>query len=95
MPKSLVTFLIALAIVDDLGAVAVIALFYTDNLNLAALAYAGVCTLFLVAEPGRHPQATALRDRGRSAVGRDVDERRPLHHRRDHSGFRDPDSPQV
>jgi NhaA family Na+:H+ antiporter len=49
VPKSLVTFLIALAIVDDLGAVAVIALFYTDNLNLAALAYAGVCTLFLVA----------------------------------------------
>lgn len=49
VPKSLVTFLIALAIVDDLGAVAVIALFYTDNLNLTALAYAGVCTLALVA----------------------------------------------
>jgi NhaA family Na+:H+ antiporter len=49
VPKSLVTFLIALAIVDDLGAVAVIALFYTENLNLVALAYAGACTLLLMA----------------------------------------------
>tara|TARA_B110000503_G_scaffold42977_2_gene70342 strand:+ start:3279 stop:4628 length:1350 start_codon:yes stop_codon:yes gene_type:complete len=49
VPKSLVTFLIALAIVDDLGAVAVIALFYTENLNLMALAYAAACTLLLMA----------------------------------------------
>ena len=49
IPKSLVTFLIALAIVDDLGAVAVIALFYTDDLNLVALAYAGGCTFLLLA----------------------------------------------
>lgn len=49
VPKSLVTFLIALAIVDDLGAVAVIALFYTEDLNLVALAYAGLCTLLLFA----------------------------------------------
>jgi len=48
VPKSLVTFLIALAIVDDLGAVAVIALFYTNDLNLLALSYAGGCTLLLV-----------------------------------------------
>jgi len=38
IPKSLLTFLVALAIVDDLGAVMVIALFYTDSLNLIALA---------------------------------------------------------
>ncbi len=37
VPKSLLTFLVALAIVDDLGAVTVIALFYTDALNLVAL----------------------------------------------------------
>ncbi|MCB1704275.1 MAG: Na+/H+ antiporter NhaA [Halioglobus sp.] len=49
VPKSLVTFLIALAIVDDLGAVAVIALFYTDDLNLVALAYAGGCIFLLLA----------------------------------------------
>ena len=47
VPKNLITFLIALAIVDDLGAVAVIALFYTASLNLAALAWAGVLTLLL------------------------------------------------
>jgi NhaA family Na+:H+ antiporter len=48
IPKSLVTFLIALAIVDDLGAVAVIALFYTASINLAALAYAGLFTLIML-----------------------------------------------
>ncbi len=32
IPKSLLTFLVALAIVDDLGAVIVIALFYTERL---------------------------------------------------------------
>ena len=30
--------LLALAIVDDIGAIAVIAVFYTDNIDLAALA---------------------------------------------------------
>lgn len=49
IPKSLVTFLIALAIVDDLGAVAVIALFYTADINLVALGYATGCTLLLMA----------------------------------------------
>ncbi len=48
VPRNLVTFLIALAIVDDLGAVAVIALFYTESLNHQALVYAGICTLVLV-----------------------------------------------
>ncbi len=47
VPKNLITFLIALAIVDDLGAVAVIALFYTESLNLVALAWAGVFTAIL------------------------------------------------
>lgn len=37
IPKNLLTFLVALAIVDDLGAVIVIALFYTETLNLSAL----------------------------------------------------------
>jgi len=40
VPKNLITFLIALAIVDDLGAVAVIALFYTASINMMALGYA-------------------------------------------------------
>ena len=40
IPKSLLTFLVALAIVDDLGAVLVIALFYTETLNYFALVVA-------------------------------------------------------
>lgn len=39
-PKSLMTFLIALAIVDDIGAVLVIAIFYTSDLHLMSLVWA-------------------------------------------------------
>jgi len=41
VPKALLMFLVALAIADDLGAVVVIAVFYTENLNLHALYIAG------------------------------------------------------
>lgn len=37
VPKGLAMFLVALAIVDDLGAVVVIALFYTAEINMSAL----------------------------------------------------------
>ena len=37
VPKALITFLVALAIVDDLGAVMVIAVFYTETLSMGAL----------------------------------------------------------
>ncbi len=46
---SLVTFLIALAIVDDLGAVVVIAVFYTEHIHLAPLVLAGISFLIMVA----------------------------------------------
>jgi len=47
IPISLKLFLVALAIVDDLGAVIVIALFYSDTLNIIGLALS-VFTLFLM-----------------------------------------------
>lgn len=58
IPRSLIIFLMALAIVDDLGAVLVIALFYTREINMAALgSAAGVLVLLLVLNQGgvRHP----------------------------------------
>ncbi|MCB1750167.1 MAG: Na+/H+ antiporter NhaA [Gammaproteobacteria bacterium] len=53
VPKNLLTFLVALAIVDDLGAVVVIALFYTETLNITALAFAaGILTLLVALNLG-------------------------------------------
>jgi NhaA family Na+:H+ antiporter len=47
VPKALITFLVALAIVDDLGAVLVIALFYTDQLVIEALVAAAAILVIL------------------------------------------------
>lgn len=49
VPRSLFTFLVALAIVDDLGAVMVIALFYTESLDLVALGIGVLLVAVLVA----------------------------------------------
>ena len=48
-PDQLRVFLLALAIADDIGAVAAIAFFYTDNVQFSALAMAGVLFLALLA----------------------------------------------
>ena len=48
VPKALITFLVALAIVDDLGAVVVIALFYTEDLVLRHIGEAVVLTAVLI-----------------------------------------------
>lgn len=48
VPLGLKIFLTALAIVDDMGAVLVIALFYTSTINVVALAIAGVIVLLLL-----------------------------------------------
>jgi NhaA family Na+:H+ antiporter len=48
VPKALITFLVALAIVDDLGAVVVIALFYTEQLVWEFLIAGAALTALLV-----------------------------------------------
>lgn len=58
VPKNLIIFLTALAIADDLGAVLIIALFYTSDLNFNALwAAAGALGFLMVLNRGgiRHP----------------------------------------
>lgn len=48
VPKTLITFLVALAIVDDLGAVIVIALFYTETIVWSALGFGFACLVVLI-----------------------------------------------
>jgi NhaA family Na+:H+ antiporter len=49
VPAALKAFVMILAVLDDLAAIIIIALFYTDDLSLQSLAWAGVFTAVLFA----------------------------------------------
>ncbi|WP_250464425.1 Na+/H+ antiporter NhaA [Microbulbifer litoralis] len=47
VPRAVVTFLVALAIVDDLGAILVIAIWYTEKVNMTALMASGALVVIM------------------------------------------------
>lgn len=47
VPSALKIFLISLAIIDDIGAIVIIALFYTSNLSVLSLLVASICLIVL------------------------------------------------
>lgn len=57
VPVSLKVFLVSLAIFDDLGAIVIIAIFYSSNLSMNALATGSVCLLILAYLNWRHVSA--------------------------------------
>jgi NhaA family Na+:H+ antiporter len=59
IPPSLKIYLLALAIIDDLGAILIIAIFYTSNLSLVALSLAAVGVVGLVMLNRRDVTSTA------------------------------------
>ncbi len=54
VPIALKIFLVSLAIFDDIGAIVIIALFYTDDLSVTALLIAAVCTSILFVLNRKH-----------------------------------------
>ncbi len=58
IPFGVKVFLLAFAIVDDLGAILVIALFYTESISLEALAWAGAMLVVLLAAKRANVRST-------------------------------------
>ncbi len=59
VPSQLKLFLVSVAIIDDIGAIAIIALFYTEQISMTALIVAAVCIAVLAILNKRHVMGTA------------------------------------
>lgn len=60
VPTSIKVFLTSLAIFDDIGAIVIIALFYTAKISFAALAVVAVCLVALAILHKRHVEAKSF-----------------------------------
>jgi len=60
VPVALKVFLVSLAIFDDLGAIVIIAIFYSTNLSMFALTIASMCLLLLGYMNWRHVSSVAV-----------------------------------
>jgi hypothetical protein len=89
-PGQLRVFLLTLAIVDDIGAIAVIAVFYSESIDLLALAIAAaiLVVILLLRRDAGVARAGVLRGRTR-AVGRNGQVGRPPNDRRGAAGNAD------
>jgi NhaA family Na+:H+ antiporter len=60
VPRNIKVFLTSLAIFDDIGAIIIIALFYTEKISIAALVVAALCILILALMNRRHVESKSL-----------------------------------
>ena len=83
IPSDLKIFLLSLAIADDIGAIIVIAIFYSGSLDRAAL-FAGmvILALIFVLSEARHLAADFVFRARRRLLGRDPALGNSRHHRR-------------